>query len=66
MSGALPAKLHLRLPATSANLGSGFDAAAVALNLYLDVEAEAGGRLFDRRNRPRRGSLRADGGQPCS
>jgi homoserine kinase len=31
---------RLRLPATSANLGSGFDAAAVALNFFLDVEAE--------------------------
>ncbi|HEY1810218.1 MAG TPA: homoserine kinase [Acidobacteriaceae bacterium] len=33
--------LHLRLPATSANLGPGFDAAALALQLYLDVQAEA-------------------------
>lgn len=33
-------KLRLRLPATSANLGPGFDTAAVALNFYLDVEAE--------------------------
>jgi homoserine kinase len=33
-------KLHLRLPATSANLGPGFDAAAVALDFFLDVEAE--------------------------
>lgn len=32
-------KLHLRLPATSANLGPGFDTAAVALNFYLEVEA---------------------------
>jgi homoserine kinase len=31
----------MRLPATSANLGSGFDAAAVALNLGLKIEAEA-------------------------
>ena len=33
-------KLRLRLPATSANLGPGFDTAAVALDFYLDVEAE--------------------------
>jgi homoserine kinase len=33
-------RLHLRLPATSANLGSGFDAAAVALDFYLEIEAE--------------------------
>jgi len=31
----------LRLPATSANLGPGFDAAAVALDFFLEVEAEA-------------------------
>lgn len=48
--------LHLRLPATSANLGPGFDAAAVALNFYLEIEArpaaqfsiEAAGRDVDR------------------
>jgi homoserine kinase len=33
--------LKLRLPATSANLGSGFDTAAVALDFYLEIEAEA-------------------------
>ena len=31
----------LRLPATSANLGPGFDTLALALDLYLEVEAEA-------------------------
>jgi len=30
----------IRLPATSANLGSGFDAVAVALNFFLAIEAE--------------------------
>ena len=35
------APIRLRLPATSANLGSGFDAAAVALDFYLEIEAEA-------------------------
>ena len=34
-------RLRLRLPATSANLGSGFDAAAVALDFFLEIEAEA-------------------------
>ncbi len=34
-----PARVNLRLPATSANLGSGFDTAAVALDFYLDLEA---------------------------
>jgi homoserine kinase len=33
--------LHLRLPATSANLGPGFDALALALDLYLEVKARA-------------------------
>jgi homoserine kinase len=37
---AKPARLRLRLPATSANLGPGFDAAAVALDFYLKIEAE--------------------------
>jgi homoserine kinase len=36
-----PGGLHLRLPATSANLGPGFDAAAIALDFYLEIEAEA-------------------------
>ncbi len=43
MSGGIlssPGPLRLRLPATSANLGAGFDAAAVALNFFLDIEAE--------------------------
>lgn len=31
--------LHLRLPATSANLGPGFDSVAVALDFYLEIEA---------------------------
>ncbi|HXR38635.1 MAG TPA: homoserine kinase [Terracidiphilus sp.] len=40
-SVAQPGRVHLRLPATSANLGSGFDAAAVALDFHLEIEAEA-------------------------
>lgn len=32
---------RLRLPATSANLGPGFDAVAVALDFFLEIEAEA-------------------------
>jgi len=35
-----PARFCMRFPATSANLGAGFDAAAVALNFFLEVEAE--------------------------
>jgi homoserine kinase len=38
--GGKPETFRLRLPATSANLGSGFDAAAVALDFFLDIEAE--------------------------
>jgi homoserine kinase len=33
-------KLHLRLPATSANLGPGFDTLALALDRHLDITAE--------------------------
>jgi homoserine kinase len=33
-------RIRVRLPATSANLGSGFDTAAVALDFHLTVEAE--------------------------
>ena len=35
--------LRLRLPATSANLGPGFDAVAVALDFYLELDAEPAG-----------------------
>lgn len=35
-----PAPLHLRLPATSANLGPGFDAVGLAMSFYLTVDAE--------------------------
>ena len=35
-----PGKMRLRLPATSANLGPGFDATAVALDFYLHIEGE--------------------------
>ncbi len=33
-------RFRLRLPATSANLGAGFDAAAVAFDFFLEIEAE--------------------------
>ncbi len=36
---------RLRLPATSANLGSGFDAVAVAFDFYLEIEAEPAGEF---------------------
>ena len=41
MVGTNAGPIRLRLPATSANLGAGFDAAAVALDFYLELEAEA-------------------------
>lgn len=37
----LPGPITLRLPATSANLGPGFDTAGLAMGLYLTVEASA-------------------------
>jgi homoserine kinase len=36
----MSATFRLRLPATSANLGAGFDAAAVALSFFLEIEAD--------------------------
>jgi homoserine kinase len=35
--------LHLRLPATSANLGPGFDAVGLAMGLYLTIDAATAG-----------------------
>ena len=35
----VPTKLRLRLPATSANLGPGFDALGLAMGLYLTIDA---------------------------
>jgi homoserine kinase len=35
---------HISLPATSANLGPGFDAIALALELYLEIDAELADR----------------------
>jgi homoserine kinase len=40
-TGAQPRGIRLRLPATSANLGPGFDAVGVALSLALTIEAKA-------------------------
>lgn len=37
--------MHARCPCSSANLGPGFDALAVALTLYVDVSVEAGDAL---------------------
>ncbi|NYF79966.1 homoserine kinase [Granulicella arctica] len=34
-----PGKIHLKLPATSANLGPGFDALGLAMALYLTIDA---------------------------
>ena len=40
-------KVQLRLPATSANLGPGFDAMALALGLFLEIEAVARPTVLD-------------------
>lgn len=40
-----PAGVRLRLPATSANLGPGFDAVAVALDFGLEIEATPAGEF---------------------
>ncbi len=37
----MPQRVFLKLPATSANLGPGFDSAALALALHLEIEASA-------------------------
>jgi homoserine kinase len=53
-------RFRLRLPATSANLGPGFDAAAVALDFYLEIEAEPAAEFSiaaTGRNRERCGRL---------
>jgi homoserine kinase len=41
VTGSPDGGLRLRLPATSANLGPGFDAVAVALDVFLEIDAEA-------------------------
>ena len=38
-------RLHLKLPATSANLGPGFDAVGLAMELFLEVEAKFSDRM---------------------
>ncbi len=49
-----PSPLHLALPATSANLGPAFDAAALAMDLYITIDARAAGDF----------SIRATGRDP--
>ncbi len=43
--------VKLRLPATSANLGPGFDAMALALELFLEIEAAPADPVFHRGQR---------------
>jgi homoserine kinase len=55
-----PGGIRLRLPATSANLGPGFDAAAVSLDFFLEIEAEPASAFSiaaTGRNRERCGKL---------
>ena len=49
--GQAGARLGCACPPLQPILGPGFDAAAVALDFYLEIEAEAGGRSS--RSRPR-------------
>jgi homoserine kinase len=49
-----PSALHLALPATSANLGPAFDAAALAMDLYITIDARPAGDF----------SIRATGRDP--
>jgi homoserine kinase len=43
MSLSSAGRLHLRLPATSANLGPGFDSLGLAMALYLTIDASVAG-----------------------
>ena len=45
MSRSPAAPLRLRLPATSANLGAGFDAAAIAFDFYITIDAQPAGEF---------------------
>ncbi|MCY7366486.1 MAG: homoserine kinase [Frankiaceae bacterium] len=47
MSDFLEAPVHVRVPATSANLGPGFDSAGLALGLHDDVLVEVTGSSLD-------------------
>ncbi|TMC43855.1 MAG: homoserine kinase, partial [Chloroflexi bacterium] len=40
----MPRTVTVRVPASSANLGPGFDVLALALDLYLSVEARESGK----------------------
>src|ERR1700761_1461623 len=42
MTSSNPKTVHLRLPATSANLGPGFDAMAIAMGFFLEIDATVG------------------------
>lgn len=41
-----PSSFHIRVPATSANLGAGFDCLAVAFNLWNQAHVELGGKGY--------------------
>ena len=63
MQGRTLGSFQLRLPATSANLGPGFDAVAVALDFYLEIEAEAAAEFSIAADGPRPGALLEAGEQ---
>ena len=51
-------KIHVRAPATTANLGPGFDGAARALDLWNELEVARGKRAAGRRDASRRACVR--------
>ncbi|MCH7782415.1 homoserine kinase, partial [candidate division KSB1 bacterium] len=54
--------LHIKIPASTSNLGAGFDVIGLALNMYLDIRVETltGGRKEWRFHGEGRGSILAD------
>ena len=54
--------LHIKIPASTSNLGAGFDVIGLALNMYLDIRVEAltGGRNEWRFHGEGRGSVLAE------
>ena len=50
--------LHISLPATSANLGPAFDAAALAMDFYIKISARPAKEFCNHRDRARPGNLR--------
>ncbi len=56
--------LHVRVPASTSNVGTGFDALGLAVNLFLDVRWEAADATSVQRQGPMQESLLAVGQDP--